>query len=84
MAHPQPDFSHAIQVHYNDGQVYTNSYNASSTIGLNVKIFNRITGTILLVTGEKRFPLSDSANKTNVGLQLKFPKQVNFTYNHTY
>lgn len=38
------------------------------------KLFNRITGTLLVVTGEKRFPISDNANKLNVGLQLKFPK----------
>lgn len=38
------------------------------------RLFNRITGTVLIVTGEKRFPISEKANKQNVGLQIKFPK----------
>lgn len=74
VVHPQPDFREARQIHYNEAQTYVNSYVAASSIGMAYKLFNRITGTMLVVTGEKRFPISDSANKLNVGLQLKFPK----------
>lgn len=52
------------------------------------KLFNRITGTLLIYTGEKRFPISDNANKLNVGLQLKFPKNneevVDYTRHSSY
>lgn len=73
-AHPQPDFTKARESNLEEGQTYTNSYNASSSIGLNNKVFARITGTVLVVPGEKRFPISDRIQKINVGLQLKFPK----------
>lgn len=85
---PQPDFLQARQIHDNEGQMYLNSYNAASCIGMQYKLFNRITGTMLIVTGEKRFPISDSANKTNVGLQFKFPKHneelVDYTRHKSY
>lgn len=74
MVHPQPEFGEARQIHYKEGQSYVNSYIAASSIGMACKLFNRITGTLLVYTGEKRFPISDTANKLNVGLQLKFPK----------
>lgn len=45
-------------------------------IGISVKAFNRITGVVLVVYGTKRFPISDSDKKVNIGLQLKYPKQV--------
>lgn len=74
MAHPEPNFDEALQVHNETKMTYVNSYIAASAIGISNKVFNRITGTVLVVTGEKRFPVPDSANKVNVGLQLKFPK----------
>lgn len=54
-----------------------NSYTASSAIGLNGHMFNRITGIVFVYFGEKRYPISDSDKKVNVGLQLKHFKQVN-------
>lgn len=88
VVHPQPDFREARQIHYNEGQTYVNSYTAASSIGMAYKLFNRITGTLLIYTGEKRFPISDNANKLNVGLQLKFPKNneevVDYTRHSSY
>lgn len=54
-----------------------NSYTASSVIGLNGHMFNRITGIVFVYFGEKRYPISDSDKKINIGLQLKHFKQVN-------
>lgn len=71
---PQPDFSEARRLQYDEGDSYVNSYNAAASIAVDTRLFNRITGTFLIVTGEKRFPLSDSVPKTNIGLQLKSPK----------
>lgn len=51
-------------------------FTASSSIGMNVRLFNRITSVVLIVAGEKRFPISDNDKKTNVGLNLKHLKQV--------
>lgn len=76
MKYPQPDFTRARQMHKAESQSYMNSYTASSTIGLSARLFNRITSCVLIVAGEKRFPVSDSDKKTNVGLNLKHLKQV--------
>lgn len=75
MKHPQPDFYRAKQKHRNESQSFMNPFTASSKIGLNVRLFNRITSVVLIVSGEKRFPISDSDKKTNVGLNLKHLKQ---------
>lgn len=74
LAHPQPDFREAKRVLREDNLAYMNSYHASSQIGINPRVFARITGTVLIVQGQKRFPLPDRASKSNIGLQLRFPK----------
>lgn len=81
-AYSQPDFTKAKEIQRAENQTYTNSYIASSTIGLNPKVFTRITGTMLVIAGVKRFPVSDNAQKVNIGLQLKFPKQVSGSRNN--
>lgn len=78
LAHPQPNFSDAKSNYYNEGNAYMNSYNAASQIGMNNRLFSKITGTVLIVPGQRRFPISEKTSKVNVGLQLKFPKQVRF------
>lgn len=58
---------------------YMNSYTAASKIGLRSNVFARITGSIFLFPG-KRGASNEMPNEklksVNVGLQLKFPKQV--------
>lgn len=75
MAHPQPDFSSAKSKHREETLSYMNSFTASSTVGLSTKLFNRITSAVLVVVGEKRFPISESDKKINIGLNLKHLKQ---------
>lgn len=76
VSYPQPDFTKAKRVYQHESLEYANSYTASATIGINYRVFNRITGVVLVVAGEKRFPISDNDKKVNIGLQLKYPKQV--------
>lgn len=80
MKYPQPDFTIARKMYKTESQSYMNSYTASTKIGLNSRLFNRITSCVLIVSGEKRFPISDSDKKTNVGLNLKHLKQVNYLF----
>lgn len=76
LAHPEPNFSDAKNQHYVDYGTYINSYGACTQIGVANRIFAKITGTVLIVPGQRRFPLADRTSKSNVGLQLKFPKTV--------
>lgn len=57
-----------------------NSFTASAAIGMNAHLFNRITGVVFVYSGEKRYPISDSDKKVNIGLQLKHFKQVSTFY----
>lgn len=75
-AYPHPEFHKARKVHLEEQHSYVNSYLASSMIGLNGHMFNRITGIVYVYCGEKRYPVSDSDKKINIGLQLKHFKQV--------
>lgn len=79
IAHQLPDFSRAKKVHQEEQQNYMNSFTASSAIGMNTHLFNRVTGVVFVYSGEKRYPISDSDKKTNIGLQLKHFKQVLFS-----
>lgn len=74
---PEPDFTEAKYVQNNLAQDYINSYQAAVEIGIHVKIFGRITGSILVVKGARR-PKSDlpeNLSKLNIGLQFKYIKQ---------
>lgn len=60
-----------------------NSHVASSLASTSAHLFNKITGVCFVILGQKCFPVSDSAKKVNVGLQLKHFKQVKQNYNLT-
>lgn len=72
---PEPDFRLAKDVQSVASQRYVNAYEAASYLGMHQSVFSLITGTCLIVNGDKRFPLPDNTPKTNIGLQLKFPKR---------
>lgn len=80
---PEPDLEEAKHVHSTSNDRYLNRYEAASQLGLNSTVFNLLTGTCLVVNGEKRFPLPDNTPKTNIGLQLKFPKRNEETAGYT-
>lgn len=82
IAYPLPDFSRAKKIHQDEQHNYMNSFNASAAIGMNAHLFNRITGVVFVYSGEKRYPISDSDKKVNIGLQLKHFKQVLFFHHH--
>lgn len=75
LVHPQPDFEQARQLHRKSASEYMNSHVASAIASVNTHLFNKISGICFIVAGEKRFPISDSAKKVNIGLQLKHFKQ---------
>lgn len=70
-----PDFNIAKKLHQDELLGYVNSFTASAAIGMNAYMFNRITGVVFVCYGEKRYPISDSDKKVNIGLQLKHFKQ---------
>lgn len=72
----EPDLSAAKRLQEENATNFINSYSASSSIGMNASVFSLVTGSFIVVRGEKRFPLPDNTPKANIGLQLKFPKKV--------
>lgn len=76
VSHQQPDFGRVKKSHQDELHTYMTSYSASAAIGMNSHLFNRISGVVFVYTGEKRYPISDSDKKVNIGLQLKHFKQV--------
>lgn len=52
-----------------------NSYQTATFVNLSANTFNRITGSVLIISGQKRH-ISDGTPKSNIGLQVKFPKNV--------
>lgn len=80
---PEPDLSAAKQVQATTNERYMNAYDASSYLGIHPSVFSVLTGTCMVVNGDKRMPLPDNTPKTNVGLQLKFPKRNEETVGYT-
>ena len=80
---PQPEFGGAKNVFHGGKEAYSSLYTSASAVSLNSKVFARITGTVLIALGEKRFPISDHSSKVNVGLQLKFPKSNEELHGYT-
>lgn len=80
---PEPDLSEARQVHASSNDRFMSGYEAASQLGISPSVFNLLTGTCLVVNGEKRFPLPDNTPKTNIGLQLKFPRRNEETVGYT-
>lgn len=72
----EPNLEPAKRLQEENSTNFINSYSASSSIGMHASVFSLVTGSFIIVRGEKRFPLPDNTPKTNIGLQLKFPKKV--------
>lgn len=72
----EPDLEPARRLQQENSTNFLNSYTASSSIGMHSSVFSLVTGSLIVVKGEKRFPLPDNTPKANIGLQLKFPKKV--------
>ena len=64
-----------MDLHSKMQQGYMNSYQTAAMVGLSANVFNRITGSVLIISGQKR-QISDGTPKSNIGLQVKFPKNV--------
>lgn len=71
----EPDYSKAKQIQARSINLYESVFNACLSLGISTNVFSVITGSFLVVLGEKRFPLPDGTPKVNIGLQLKFPKK---------
>lgn len=69
----EPEFDSVTSLHEKTQGSYMNPYQAASALSLSDNVFNRITGTVLVIAGSKRQVSSDTS-KLNIGLQLKFPK----------
>lgn len=70
----EPDFSSVQNLHDKTQGSYMNSYQTSAALSISENVFNRITGTVLVIAGSKRHISSEGTPKINIGLQLKFPK----------
>ncbi|KAM3961555.1 LOW QUALITY PROTEIN: 5'-3' exoribonuclease pacman [Aphomia sociella] len=54
---------------------YRNAHHAAAACGISSQMLSRITGTILVVNGERNDLPTESQNKINIGLNLKFNKK---------
>lgn len=68
------DFSSVIALHEKAQGMYMNPYQTAAALSISENVFNRITGTVLVIAGNKRQVSSEGNPKMNIGLQLKFPK----------
>ena len=70
----EPDFSSVVTVHEITQGSYMAPYDAAAKLSITDNVLNRITGTVLVIPGNKREVSKDGQQKLNIGLQLKFPK----------
>lgn len=70
----EPDFSIVAGQHRKSQGAYMNSHQTASTLSISENVLNRITGTVLVIPGNKREISPEGQPKSNIGLQLKFPK----------
>lgn len=70
----EPDFTAVQKLHNKTQGSYMNPYQTAAALSISENVFNRITGTVLVIAGSKRQISSDGTPKMNIGLQLKFPK----------
>lgn len=71
----EPEFSKAINVQNELQKRYINSYDAAKELRLMLPVFNRVTGSILIIPGSRR-PITQDMAKINIGLQFKMAKNV--------
>lgn len=72
---PAPDFSVAYRLENQQTTSYFQPQQAANQIGMHPAVFGQITGTCLVNHGMARFPLPENTPRSNIGLQLKFPKR---------
>jgi 5'-3' exoribonuclease 1 len=70
----EPNFDSVRKLHEKSRGAYMTSYQTAAALGIGDNVFNRITGTVLVISGNKRELSGEATAKINVGLQLKFPK----------
>ncbi|CRK97630.1 CLUMA_CG011016, isoform A [Clunio marinus] len=70
----EPDFEKVHKIHQTTQNSYMEAYEVASVLGINDNVFNRLTGTVLVVPGSRRQISNDATSKLNIGLQFKFPK----------
>lgn len=70
----EPDLSSVITMHKKSQGAYMNSHQTACTLSISENVLNRITGTVLVIPGNKREISPEGQPKNNIGLQLKFPK----------
>jgi 5'-3' exoribonuclease 1 len=69
----EPNFDKVINEHHKSQENYMNSYQAAAQVGISDNVFNRITGSVLIIAGMKR-QVAENQSKHNIGLQMKFVK----------
>lgn len=70
----EPDLKSVIALHDKSQGSYMNSYQTAAALSISENVLNRITGTVLVIPGNRRQISQDGTSKNNIGLQLKFPK----------
>jgi hypothetical protein len=76
---PEPDF-HLAMEHNRERKRFHNGYNAAALIGISTNVLARVTGTILVYQGMNVPQVPDGTSKFNIGLQMRFVKNVSFEY----
>lgn len=71
----EPEFSKALNLQNELQKRYINSYDAARELRLVLPVFNRVTGSILVIPGSRR-PITQDTAKMNIGLQFKMAKNV--------
>lgn len=69
----EPNFEKVVSEHQKSQESYMNSYQAASQVGISDNVFNRITGSVLVIAGMKR-QVAENQSRHNIGLQMKFTK----------
>lgn len=80
----EPDFTKARKVHEETKNKYITSHNCVSMLSISNQVFQRVTGTILVIPGARRTNLPENTTKINIGLQMKFTKGVSYYFYYFY
>ncbi|XP_075970890.1 5'-3' exoribonuclease pacman isoform X2 [Anticarsia gemmatalis] len=60
---------------HNFSSPYKSAHHAAAACGISPQMLSRITGTVLVIAGERHDRPTESLNKLNIGLNLKFNKK---------
>lgn len=76
--HAEPNLKEAMRLHSESKLAarasYFNMYNACSQVGISKHALNRITGNFYVFSGKRRQINERAADKVNIGLQMRLPK----------